>query len=60
MLDGGRGQMCAVQSREGGSILYCSVRSLTRIDVSFWKGSRELWEQKSGWRDMKKVMMTVK
>ena len=30
------------------SILYCSVRSLTRIDVSFWKGSRELWEQRSG------------
>ena len=29
------------------------------IDVGFWKGSRELWEQRRGRRDMKKVMMTV-
>ena len=27
------------------SILYWSARSLSRIDVSFWKG---LWEQRSG------------
>ena len=35
MRDDARGQMCA-------SILYWSVKSLIRIDVGFWKGSKRI------------------
>ena len=51
MQDGGRGQMCAACVMEGRwKMLKHFVLEYEEfdIDVGFWKGSRELWEQRSG------------
>ena len=46
MRDDARGQIMGGGNVE--NVKYWSVKSLIRIDVGFWKGSRELWEQRSG------------
>ena len=48
MVEEDRCVLCNGGKVEMLSILYWSVRSLTRTDAGFWKGSRELWEQRNG------------